>query len=176
MTTVIANPIINSPFRAPTRHFQFADDGITNDIVESRRRSSYFIPIPAPKKKAKQLELGTEWTLDRIKENEFINRIRDRVSVWREAGYPGVTTTEKDKEAKVTTAKTLWIPAINNHGGFGRRAFLEVKDPWDAKNLIRAKIDGARVRALGRTSPPCPLSWTQERGRRAERGREHGAV
>jgi type III restriction enzyme len=44
---------------------------------------------------------------------------------------------KKDKAAKVATARTLWAPAINNHGGFGRWAFLEVADPWDAQNLIR---------------------------------------
>ncbi len=43
----------------------------------------------------------------------------------------------KDKAAKVTTARTLWVPAVNNHGGFGRWAFIEVDDPWDAQNLIR---------------------------------------
>jgi len=43
----------------------------------------------------------------------------------------------KDKAAKVATARTLWVPAINNHGGFGRWAFLEITDPWDAKNTIR---------------------------------------
>ena len=47
---------------------------------------------------------------------------------------------KKEKAAKVATARTLWIPAINNHGGFGRWAFLEVADPWDAQNLIRASI------------------------------------
>jgi type III restriction enzyme len=45
---------------------------------------------------------------------------------------------KKDKEAKVSTARTLWVPAVNNHGGFGRWAFLEVQDPWNAQNLIRA--------------------------------------
>jgi type III restriction enzyme len=44
---------------------------------------------------------------------------------------------KKDKAAKVATARTLWAPAINNHGGFGRWAFIEVADPWDAQNLIR---------------------------------------
>jgi len=34
----------------------------------------------------------------------------------------------------------LWVPAINNHGGFGRWAFIEINDPWDAKNTIRAKL------------------------------------
>ena len=47
---------------------------------------------------------------------------------------------KKDKAAKVETAKTLWIPAINNHGAFGRWAFLEVKDPWNSKNEIRTFI------------------------------------
>ena len=39
---------------------------------------------------------------------------------------------KKDKAAKVATARTLWVPAVNNHGGFGRWAFIEVADPWDA--------------------------------------------
>lgn len=45
---------------------------------------------------------------------------------------------KKDKAAKVSTAQTLWIPAVNNDGNFGRWAFLEISDPWDAKNTIRA--------------------------------------
>ncbi|MDH4162186.1 MAG: hypothetical protein OEW15_05790 [Nitrospirota bacterium] len=44
---------------------------------------------------------------------------------------------KKDKATKVSTARTLWIPAINNHGGFGRWAFIEITDPWNAKNEIR---------------------------------------
>ena len=43
----------------------------------------------------------------------------------------------KDKAAKVATARTLWVPAVNNHGGFGRWSFIEVADPWDGQNLIR---------------------------------------
>jgi type III restriction enzyme len=43
----------------------------------------------------------------------------------------------KEKVAKVDAAQTLWIPAINNDGGFGRWAFLEITDPWNAKHLIR---------------------------------------
>ena len=47
---------------------------------------------------------------------------------------------KKDKAAKVATARTLWVPAVNNHGGYGRWAFLEVADPWDAQNLIRGYL------------------------------------
>ena len=44
------------------------------------------------------------------------------------------------KAAKVSTARDLWVTAVNNHGGFGRWAFLEVTDPWDAQNAIRKAI------------------------------------
>ena len=71
---VIENPVINSPFEEPARHFRFGDEGITDEIVEARRVSSYFIPIARPKKKGKQLVFDTEWTEDRIEENKFINR------------------------------------------------------------------------------------------------------
>jgi hypothetical protein len=46
---VIENPVINSPYAEPGRHFKFADDGITDEIIEQRRISQYFIPIAAPK-------------------------------------------------------------------------------------------------------------------------------
>lgn len=78
---VIENPILNTPFAEPQRHFKFTEDGITDEIVAARRISSYFIPIPRPKKKnAKQLAFETEWTADRIQENEFINKVRGRMS------------------------------------------------------------------------------------------------
>ena len=46
----------------------------------------------------------------------------------------------KDKQAKVATAQHLWVPAVNNWGGLGRWAFLEITDPWDAENLMRTKF------------------------------------
>ena len=48
---------------------------------------------------------------------------------------------KKDKEAKVETARTLWVPAVNNDGRFGRWAFLEIKDPWNAQNDIRKLLE-----------------------------------
>ncbi len=93
---VIENPIINTPFHEPTRHFRFSDEGITNEIIDGRRVSSYFVPIARPKKKKgkKQLALpGTEWTQDRIEENKLVNDIRQRVSAWRRGGHIGVTPT-----------------------------------------------------------------------------------
>jgi type III restriction enzyme len=92
---IIENPVINSPFVEPRRHFKFGDDGITDEIVDSRRISSYFVPIARPRNyKPSQLQLpDTEWTSSRIQENEFINRIRARVAIWRKGGYVGITRT-----------------------------------------------------------------------------------
>lgn len=91
---VIENPIINSPFEEPTRHFRFSDEGITDEIVDGRRSSSYFVPIAKSKKKgSKQLQFETEWTQDRIEENKNVNAIRRRVTMWRKGGYVGVTPT-----------------------------------------------------------------------------------
>ena len=91
---VIENPVINSPFVEPKRHFRFTEQGITDEIVDGRRVSSYFIPIPRAKKKnPKQMAFETEWTADRIEENKLINKIRERVAVWRQGGYVGITKT-----------------------------------------------------------------------------------
>ena len=92
---IIENPVINTPFEEPMRHFRFTEDGITNEIVDDRRISSYFIPVPRPRKKGKQQQLpfSTEWTNDRLQENEFIIQVRGRVLKWRRGGYMGITRT-----------------------------------------------------------------------------------
>lgn len=90
---IIENPIINSPFEEPTQHFRFSEDGITDQIEPGRRPSSFFIPIPKPKKKGKKYAPETEWTEDRVKENEFVNQVRELVARWRQRGYPNVTRT-----------------------------------------------------------------------------------
>jgi type III restriction enzyme len=85
---VIENPIINSPFEEPWRHFRFDEEGITNEIVEARRISQYFIPIAKPRKKAKdKQQVFEDWTEDRIEENKTVNEIRRLVNIWREGRY-----------------------------------------------------------------------------------------
>ncbi len=91
---VIENPVINTPFEKPIRHFKFSSEGITNEVVDGRRLSSYFVPIARPKKSKGEEQPGlfdTEWTEDRIEENKLVNDIRSRVDMWREGGYFGVT-------------------------------------------------------------------------------------
>jgi type III restriction enzyme len=72
--------------------------------------------------------------LSRYYEGEVLNLILEV------SGEP-----RKDKAAKVATARTLWVPAINRHGGFGRWAFIEIADPWDAMHTIRAMLKSLAV-------------------------------
>ena len=128
---VIENPVLNSPYAEPKRHFFFDEDGITDRVVDSRRISSYFVPIPGPKKKGKQLELETEWTADRIEENKFINDIRRAVARWRMSNYAGVTsTTSPWSLATIRPSRSLRSP---------RRRYRESRI---------GRTDGSRGRAL----------------------------
>src|SRR3954467_293479 len=87
---VIDNPILNSPYREPARHFRFdANNEITSNIDPGRRGSSYFLPIAAPKKKASP---GLFDDLDEKEtESGHVNRIRQLVRKWRDQGWPDVT-------------------------------------------------------------------------------------
>jgi type III restriction enzyme len=93
---IINNPIINSPYRAPEQYFRFDDEGITNEKVPGRRPSQYFIPVPRPRKRGQQIELEfTEFTADKIRQNDFVNQVRGRVDIWRKRRYPDVTPTTR---------------------------------------------------------------------------------
>ncbi len=87
---IIDNPILNSPYREPTRHFRFdADNQITSTIDTGRRDSSYFLPIAAPKKKSAP---GLYDNIEEKKtESGHVNSLRKMVKLWRDRGWPDVT-------------------------------------------------------------------------------------
>ncbi|OCB15432.1 BPTD_3080 family restriction endonuclease [Mycobacterium intracellulare] len=95
MAATIANPVINGPYDEPSRHFKFDSDGITDEIIDERRPSEYFIPVPQTKKKGAQLQFDPDWTADRIQPNILVNQIRNQVDLWRKRGYPDVTPTTR---------------------------------------------------------------------------------
>ena len=46
------DPILNSPYERPTRHWELDKEGIpTQKIIYDRRESRLITPIPKPKKK-----------------------------------------------------------------------------------------------------------------------------
>ena len=94
---VIDNPILNSPFAELARHFRFDDDGITSEIAQGRRRSTYFIPIPKPKVRGGgQIAFAGDFATEQARDNDFINRVREHVGAWRSARYPGITAVTRE--------------------------------------------------------------------------------
>jgi type III restriction enzyme len=92
---VIENPVLNSPYDEPRRHFRFDDAGITSEIVEGRRRSEYTVAVAGTRRRGRQLALQGQLAQERLEPNAFVNRIRDAVAMWRNGGYQGVTRTTR---------------------------------------------------------------------------------
>jgi type III restriction enzyme len=90
--TTIDNPILNSPYREPARHFRFdANNQITNTIDAGRRGCSYFLPIAAPKKKTARGLFDDLEIEEKKAESGHVNRIRQLVKHWRDLGWPDLT-------------------------------------------------------------------------------------
>lgn len=49
LDAIIENPIINSPYEEPRHHFKFEREGITNALVEGKRKSLSLFRLRAPK-------------------------------------------------------------------------------------------------------------------------------
>lgn len=97
---LIDNPILNSAYFKPSRHWPFNEETsqISGDEpADGRRPSSYLTPIPGAKIGVQQqLSFGVT-DQETIQRNRLINDIRSRVEVWREGSRPwdGVTPTTR---------------------------------------------------------------------------------
>jgi len=82
MSLLVDNPILNSPFEEPTRYWAYEEGQPV--LKEGRRPAGYY------------LKARTRGPQAALMEEEFVplglvNTLRERVKVWREKGYPGVT-------------------------------------------------------------------------------------
>src|SRR5688572_6883308 len=105
-------PILNSPYKYPSLHWELDESGQpTNRIVEARRRADFVSPVPLPKKRkkagAKQLglafgegfadpETGQLYNL-----TQFIQGVRQQVDAWRQLPNPA------DWQVTAETARLL---------------------------------------------------------------------
>ena len=88
----LSNPILNTPFDPPDRHFELGERGPTGEIKEGRRPSQSFIPVPRPTKgSGEQQALDFDGTGERLEQNSLINDIRREVERWRASNWNGVT-------------------------------------------------------------------------------------
>ena len=109
-------PIINSPYKQPTRHWEFDDSGLpTERIIEKRRPVSFFTPVPIPKKRVSDKHATEFDFLASSKPDEFerdqlaqtVNSIRDAVNQWR-------TLTDSSKQ-RVTPETSRLLHHWRNH-------------------------------------------------------------
>jgi type III restriction enzyme len=93
-----AQPILNSPYEYPSRHWELDDQGQpTQQIIERRRKAEYITPIPKPRKRkaaAAQADLvfdegkGLSTQDQQYDPTPIINLLRSRVDEWRSLPNP----------------------------------------------------------------------------------------
>jgi type III restriction enzyme len=91
----IENPVINSPFVEPKRHFVLVDGQPNGQIEERRRSSEFFVPVAQPRKRNTQMTID-QFGMIKQQPNEIVNEIRQAVARWRQQDYPHTTSVTKD--------------------------------------------------------------------------------
>ncbi|TWU65505.1 Type III restriction enzyme, res subunit [Crateriforma conspicua] len=97
-------PILNSPYEYPNRHWELDKTGQpTQKVVHKRRAASFITPIPKPKKrrekKGKASARQREWVFEddeglstqkqQYDPNPIINELRYEIDKWRQIDDPG---------------------------------------------------------------------------------------
>ena len=85
------NPILNSPYHYPVKHWELDDSGQpTGQLIDKRRSADFITPVPKPKKrKNTQLQLldsqqgFTDDQGNQYDPTKFIKEVREQVDKWR---------------------------------------------------------------------------------------------
>lgn len=122
MAYVVDRVVICDAYSEPNRHYQLLPGGRSR-LTEGRRPSMRFLASAKDMKGGISGVLGKEAGLfddlsaAAAEQNEFVNRLRDDVREWREAGYPGTAGVtrrllewwfERDEE-RTATAKRFFF-------------------------------------------------------------------
>jgi type III restriction enzyme len=147
---IIDNPILNSPFVEPARHWVLDENGIPTGLpAAGRRRSEFVVPVPPPKHKAKaQGALDLEDEYGQRKPNDAINEVRSKVAGWRALGDAGL------RAVTPVTARLLrhWRdPARTRRLFFCQLEAVETAI-WLAEAAPRTEMD--RLRTLNAEANP----------------------
>lgn len=126
MSNLVEQPILNDAYLEPIRHWHIAPNQ-EPQLRESRRPAQYIMARSSR-------EGGTAQVLHEAVEIALVNRIRERVKTWREAGYPGVTRITRELLAH-------WNRPIEEYR--------------EQKLAERGGVDGPAVSAAGRRTFFC---------------------
>ncbi len=148
---IIDNPILNSPYIGPGRHWVLDDNGIPTGIhAEGRRRSEFIVPVPPSKHKTKtQGDLDLEDEYGQRKPNDYINAIRAKVDSWRSLGDAGLR-----KTVTPVTARLLkhWRDPTRTRRLFFCQIEAAETAIWLAE--VAPKVESDRLRDLNAESNP----------------------
>jgi len=121
-------PILNSPYTHPSRHWELDEDGQpTNRIIDTRRSARFITPVPKPRKRrlsstAQQTEMVLDEGLGLSSEEQqydttsAINSIREHVDRWRKLPDPAAW--------QVTPETARLLDYWRNHTFQGVRPFF----------------------------------------------------
>ena len=89
-------PILNSPYELPRRHWELDDDGRPTDkVLSSRRRSDLIAAMPQAKSKRGSTQAKLDLSIDGLgiegidfNVTEFVNEVRGEIETWRNLPNP----------------------------------------------------------------------------------------
>ena len=93
-------PILNSPYQRPERHWELKDGQPTGHVIEKRRPADLITPVPKPRKRKQKSEDVQQGELDMYSSDgisseqqhydptSLINEIRNEVERWRSLPCP----------------------------------------------------------------------------------------
>jgi len=126
----VGEPILNTPFAAPTRHW-FIREGEDAELLDGRRPSLVYPPKEGNTTwDLREGSLVASKTYKPAYEMGLVNRLRERVASWRKQGYPGVTRT--------TLELLQWW---NREGRQGRLFFAQIEAAETIIFLREARAD-----------------------------------
>ena len=174
-------PILNSPYERPGRHWELDATGQpTHNVIESRRTAQFITPIPKPKKrsgaKGQQTIVWNEGAGLSTEEQRYevtwlINEVRLHVEVWRGAAkpdYAGVTPETgrllrhwrchefrgvRPFFCQLEAAETaIWLTEVAPHTKDGRKLLELLKAANDEANLGLFRLALKLATGAGKTA------------------------
>lgn len=95
----VANPIINSPYEEPQRHWHI-EKNKTPVRQAGRRAASYFLRVPEGAARGRRDAVQRQMFDEDLKGDEYLldlaNLLRQRVQDWRDRGYQGATKVTRE--------------------------------------------------------------------------------
>ena len=158
------NPILNSPYHKPEKHWKLDGKGVpVGGTVSERRNSKYIVPVPLPKNKSEAMEFDYQET-----ENHTINDIRRQVDKWRNltedkqgVTYPTRRLLEHWREGQteprlffcqIEAAETfIWLNEVAPNTTQGKRILDELKNANEATNSSLLRYAAKMATGSGKT-------------------------